>query len=154
MTAQRKTPKKIGWIVFGILILILFAGYNFLLSQFMIRNLWLPMAERKSGFELEASEISVSLFSSPTLSARDLKVVKKGELEAAFGKVRLEANPLSFLISNKLEISNLEIVKLQMNVRSAAEKPSAEKKDPVRADGGAEGGEKIRRVRDRKGQYL
>ena len=46
MTAQRRTPKKIGWIVFGILILILFAGYNFLLSQFMIRNLWLPMAER------------------------------------------------------------------------------------------------------------
>lgn len=130
MTAQRRTPKKIGWIVFGILILILLAGYNFLLSQFMIRNLWLPMAERKSGFELEASEISVSLFSSPTLSARDLKVVKKGELEAAFGKVRLEANPLSFLISNKLEISNLEIVKLQMNVRSAAEKPSAEKKTP------------------------
>lgn len=131
MAVQRRKPKKIGWIVFAILILILVAGYNFLLSEFMIRNLWMPMAERKSGFELGASEISVSLFSSPTLSARELKVAKKGELEATFGKVRLEANPLSFLISNKLEISNLEIVKLQMNVRSAAEKPSVEATVPA-----------------------
>lgn len=140
---KKKKSKRIGWIIFAAVLLLVIGVYHLLLSPFMIRSLWLPMAERKSGFEIGASKISVSLLSSPTLSAKDLKLVRKDGVTATFGKVRLEANPLSCLISRRLEISNLEIVKLQLDVRSgenpqlpAKSSASGEKKrqEKARAD--------------------
>lgn len=122
----KKSKKKVVWIVLAVLILVLIAVYNLLLSSYMMTTVWLPMAEQKSGYKIDAAGLSVSLFSTPTVAAKDLKVSKADELEAEIGKLRLDANPLSFLFSKRLEVANLEIVKLRVQYAPfAAKAPSA-----------------------------
>ncbi len=139
---QKKSKKKIVWIALAVLVLLLIGVYNLLLSSAMMISVWLPMAERKSGFDIDASEFSVSLFSKPTVAAKDLNITKEGELKVQLGKLRLEANPFSFLFSNRLEIDNLEIVKFRADLREQTETKTAEKTEKKAVEASVEKTEK------------
>ena len=121
---KKSKKKKIIWISLAVLILILIVAYNLLLSSAMMTSVWLPMAERKSGFDIDASEFSVSLFTTPTVAAKDLNITKEGELKVQLGKLRFDANLFSFLFSNRLEVANLEIVKFKVDFREQTAKPA------------------------------
>ena len=103
-------PKKrllVAGIAAGILLLLVLA-YNLLLSPFAIRTFWLPMVKERTGVEVQAEQAALSLFSQPTFCAENVRVKMPGcNVEAK--SVSLAADPLTFLVSRRLTVSELRV---------------------------------------------
>lgn len=105
---------KIWIIVVAVIVLLPVFLYLFLLSSFAVQSIWLPMVKTHAGIEVKAEKCSVSLFSSRTFYAEKLTAEKPGELKASVGELSLSANPLGFLFSGELIVSDLSISKLNL----------------------------------------
>ena len=103
-------PKKrllVAGIAAGIFLLLVLA-YNLLLSPFAIRTFWLPMVKERTGVEVQAEQAALSLFSQPTFCAENVRVKMPGcNVEAK--SVSLAADPLTFLVSRRLTVSELRV---------------------------------------------
>ena len=96
--------------------------YHLLLSSIAVRLFWLPLVKKHTGVEVRAETCSVSLFSTRTLSAEQVSVKLPG-WNATAAQFSLSANPLQFLTSGTLTVSDLRIAGLKLEeVRS--ESPS------------------------------
>ena len=141
-----KKSKKILWI-FGVAVL-LTAIYNILLSAPVVKSLWLPVAAKITGYDIEAEKVSVSLLMTPSVEAKELKI-SGGDYcsrELLVGKLRMNMRVLPLLFFRHVDISELEIVRMKLSSSGWPEAPE------YRKQGGA-GAARVRRKRKHPYSY-
>lgn len=141
-----KKSKKILWI-FGVAVL-LTAIYNILLSAPVVKSLWLPVAGKMTGYDIEAEKVSVSLLMTPSVEAKELKI-SGGDYcsrELLVGKLRMNIRFLPLLFSRHVDIPELEIVRLKLKSDGRREAPE------YRKQGGA-GAARVRKKRKHPYSY-
>lgn len=110
--------------------------YLFLLSQFAVRNLWLPVVREKTGYSIDAAECGISLFGSQTCLFRKVKCSGKG-LDLSADKFSLEMDPFLLIFQQEAKIEKIEIDGLNVKYavkekvkKTPAGKPSSGKSAP------------------------
>ncbi len=122
-----KKSKRILWIL-GVAVLLI-AIYNILLSAPVVKSLWLPVAGKMTGYDIEAEKVSVSLLMTPSVEAKELKI-SGGDYcsrELLVGKLRMNIRFLSLLFSRHVDILELEIVRLKLKSDGRREAPEYRK---------------------------
>ena len=122
-----KKSKRILWIL-GIAALLI-AIYNILLSAPVVKSLWLPVAGKMTGYDIEAEKVSVSLLMTPSVEAKELKI-SGGDYcsrELLVGKLRMNIRFLPLLFSRHVDIPELEIVRLKLKSDGRREAPEYRK---------------------------
>lgn len=122
-----KKSKRILWIL-GVAVLLI-AIYNILLSAPVVKSLWLPVAGKMTGYDIEAEKVSVSLLMTPSVEAKDLKI-SGGDYcsrELLVGKLRMNIRFLPLLFSRHVDIPELEIVRLKLKSDGRREAPEYRK---------------------------
>lgn len=122
-----KKSKRILWIL-GVAALLI-AIYNILLSAPVVKSLWLPVAGKMTGYDIEAEKVSVSLLMTPSVEAKELKI-SGGDYcsrELLVGKLRMNIRFLPLLFSRHVDISELEIVRLKLKSDGRREAPEYRK---------------------------
>ena len=122
-----KKSKRILWIL-GVAALLI-AIYNILLSAPVVKSLWLPVAGKMSGYDIEAGKVSVSLLMTPSVEAKELKI-SGGDYcsrELLVGKLRMNIRFLPLLFSRHVDIPELEIVRLKLKSDGRREAPEYRK---------------------------
>ena len=104
MALSKKFRLRIAIVAAFLLLLLLL--YHGLLSSLMIRNVWLPMVKSRTGIDVQAETCRISLFSSPTFYAENA-ALKTPQMKVAAKNLTLSANPVGFLFSRKLTVSEL-----------------------------------------------
>lgn len=135
-----KKSKRILWIL-GVAALLI-AIYNILLSAPVVKSLWLPVAGKMTGYDIEAEKVSVSLLMTPSVEAKELKI-SGGDYcsrELLVGKLRMNIRFLPLLFSRHVDIPELEIVRLKLKSDGRREAPE------YRKQGGA-GAARVRKKR-------
>ncbi len=105
------------------------AIYNILLSAPVVKSLWLPVAGKMTGYDIEAEKVSVSLLMTPSVEAKELKI-SGGDYcsrELLVGKLRMNIRFLPFLFSRHVDIPELEIVRLKLKSDGRREAPEYRK---------------------------
>lgn len=118
-----KKSKRILWIL-GVAALLI-AIYNILLSAPVVKSLWLPVAGKMTGYDIEAEKVSVSLLMTPSVEAKELKI-SGGDYcsrELLVGKLRMNIRFLPLLFSRHVDIPELEIVRLKLKSDGRREAP-------------------------------
>lgn len=141
-----KKSKKILWIL-GVAALLI-AIYNILLSAPVVKSLWLPVAGKMTGYDIEAEKVSVSLLMTPSVEAKELKI-SGGDYcsrELLVGKLRMNIRFLPLLFSRHVDIPELEIVRLKLKSDGRREAPE------YRKQGGA-GAARVRKKRKHPYSY-
>lgn len=122
-----KKSKRILWIL-GVAALLI-AIYNILLSAPVVKSLWLPVAGKMTGYDIEAEKVSVSLLMTPSVEAKELKI--SGGVycsrELLVGKLRMNIRFLPLLFSRHVDIPELEIVRLKLKSDGRREAPEYRK---------------------------
>lgn len=141
-----KKSKRILWIL-GVAALLI-AIYNILLSAPVVKSLWLPVAGKMTGYDIEAEKVSVSLLMTPSVEAKELKIsggdyCSRGLL---VGKLRMNIRFLPLLFSRHVDIPELEIVRLKLKSDGRREAPE------YRKQGGA-GAARVRKKRKHPYSY-
>ena len=109
--------------------MLLIAIYNILLSAPVVKSLWLPVAGKMTGYDIEAEKVSVSLLMTPSVEAKELKI-SGGDYcsrELLVGKLRMNIRFLSLLFSRHVDIPELEIVRLKLKSDGRREAPEYRK---------------------------
>lgn len=122
-----KKSKRIFWIL-GVAALLI-AIYNILLSAPVVKSLWLPVAGKMTGYDIEAEKVSVSLLMTPSVEAKELKI-SGGDYcsrELLVGKLRMNIRFLPLLFSRHVDIPELEIVRLKLKSDGRREAPEYRK---------------------------
>ena len=122
-----KKSKRILWIL-GVAALLI-AIYNILLSASVVKSLWLPVAGKMTGYDIEAEKVSVSLLMTPSVEAKELKI-SGGDYcsrELLVGKLRMNIRFLPLLFSRHVDIPELEIVRLKLKSDGRREAPEYRK---------------------------
>lgn len=122
-----KKSKRILWIL-GVAALLI-AIYNILLSAPVVKSLWLPVAGKMTGYDIEAEKVSVSLLMTPSVEAKELKI-SGGDYcsrELLVGKLRMNIRFLPLLFSRHVDISELEIVRMKLSSSGWPEAPEYQK---------------------------
>lgn len=122
-----KKSKRILWIL-GVAALLI-AIYNILLSAPVVKSLWLPVAGKMTGYDIEAEKVSVSLLMTPSVEAKELKI-SGGDYcsrELLVGKLRMNIRFLPLLFSRHVDIPELEIVRLKLKSDGWREAPEYRK---------------------------
>lgn len=122
-----KKSKRILWIL-GVAALLI-AIYNILLSAPVVKSLWLPVAGKMTGYDIEAEKVSVSLLMTPSVEAKELKI-SGGDYcsrELLVGKLRMNIRFLPLLFSRHVDIPELEIVRLKLKSDGRREAPEYRK---------------------------
>ncbi len=122
-----KKSKRILWIL-GVAVLLI-AIYNILLSAPVVKSLWLPVAGKMTGYDIEAEKVSVSLLMTPSVEAKELKI-SGGDYcsrELLVGKLRMNIRFLPLLFSRHVDIPELEIVRLKLKSDGRREAPEYRK---------------------------
>lgn len=122
-----KKSKRILWIL-GVAALLI-AIYNILLSAPVVKSLWLPVAAKITGYDIEAEKVSVSLLMTPSVEAKELKI-SGGDYcsrELLVGKLRMNIRFLPLLFSRHVDIPELEIVRLKLKSDGRREAPEYRK---------------------------
>lgn len=122
-----KKSKRILWIL-GVAALLI-AIYNILLSAPVVKSLWLPVAGKMTGYDIEAGKVSVSLLMTPSVEAKELKI-SGGDYcsrELLVGKLRMNIRFLPLLFSRHVDIPELEIVRLKLKSDGRREAPEYRK---------------------------
>ncbi|MCI5800310.1 hypothetical protein MR060_12910, partial [bacterium] len=122
-----KKSKRILWIL-GVAVLLI-AIYNILLSALVVKSLWLPVAGKMTGYDIEAEKVSVSLLMTPSVEAKELKI-SGGDYcsrELLVGKLRMNIRFLPLLFSRHVDIPELEIVRLKLKSDGRREAPEYRK---------------------------
>lgn len=141
-----KKSKRILWIL-GVAALLI-AIYNILLSAPVVKSLWLPVAGKMTGYDIEAEKVSVSLLMTPSVEAKELKI-SGGDYcsrELLVGKLRMNIRFLPLLFSRHVDIPELEIVRLKLKSDGRREAPE------YRKQGGA-GAARVRKKRKHPYSY-
>lgn len=141
-----KKSKRILWIL-GVAALLI-AIYNILLSAPVVKSLWLPVAGKMTGYDIEAEKVSVSLLMTPSVEAKKLKI-SGGDYcsrELLVGKLRMNIRFLPLLFSRHVDIPELEIVRLKLKSDGRREAPE------YRKQGGA-GAARVRKKRKHPYSY-
>ena len=141
-----KKSKRILWIL-GVAALLI-AIYNILLSAPVVKSLWLPVAGKMTGYDIEAEKVSVSLLMTPSVEAKELKI-SGGDYcsrELLVGKLRMNIRFLPLLFSRHVDIPELEIVRLKLKSDGRREAPE------YRKQGGA-GAVRVRKKRKHPYSY-
>ena len=141
-----KKSKRILWIL-GVAVLLI-AIYNILLSAPVVKSLWLPVAGKMTGYDIEAEKVSVSLLMTPSVEAKELKI-SGGDYcsrELLVGKLRMNIRFLPLLFSRHVDIPELEIVRLKLKSDGRREAPE------YRKQGGA-GAARVRKKRKHPYSY-
>lgn len=141
-----KKSKRILWIL-GVAALLI-AIYNILLSAPVVKSLWLPVAGKMTGYDIEAEKVSVSLLMTPSVEAKELKI-SGGDYcsrELLVGKLRMNIRFLPLLFSRHVDIPELEIVRLKLKSDGWREAPE------YRKQGGA-GAARVRKKRKHPYSY-
>lgn len=141
-----KKSKRIFWIL-GVAVLLI-AIYNILLSAPVVKSLWLPVAGKMTGYDIEAEKVSVSLLMTPSVEAKELKI-SGGDYcsrELLVGKLRMNIRFLPLLFSRHVDIPELEIVRLKLKSDGRREAPE------YRKQGGA-GAARVRKKRKHPYSY-
>lgn len=141
-----KKSKRILWIL-GVAALLI-AIYNILLSAPVLKSLWLPVAGKMTGYDIEAEKVSVSLLMTPSVEAKELKI-SGGDYcsrELLVGKLRMNIRFLPLLFSRHVDIPELEIVRLKLKSDGRREAPE------YRKQGGA-GAARVRKKRKHPYSY-
>lgn len=141
-----KKSKRILWIL-GVAALLI-AIYNILLSAPVVKSLWLPVAGKMTGYDIEAEKVSVSLLMTPSVEAKELKI-SGGDYcsrELLVGKLRMNIRFLPLLFSRHVDIPELEIVRLKLKSDGRREAPEYQKQ------GGA-GAARVRKKRKHPYSY-
>lgn len=141
-----KKSKRILWIL-GVAALLI-AIYNILLSAPVVKSLWLPVAGKMTGYDIEAEKVSVSLLMTPSVEAKELKI-SGGDYcsrELLVGKLRMNIRFLPLLFSRHADIPELEIVRLKLKSDGRREAPE------YRKQGGA-GAARVRKKRKHPYSY-
>ena len=141
-----KKSKRILWIL-GVAALLI-AIYNILLSAPVVKSLWLPVAGKMTGYDIEAGKVSVSLLMTPSVEAKELKI-SGGDYcsrELLVGKLRMNIRFLPLLFSRHVDIPELEIVRLKLKSDGRREAPE------YRKQGGA-GAARVRKKRKHPYSY-
>ena len=128
-----KKSKRILWIL-GVAALLI-AIYNILLSAPVVKSLWLPVAGKMTGYDIEAEKVSVSLLMTPSVEAKELKI-SGGDYcsrELLVGKLRMNIRFLALLFSRHVDIPELEIVRLKLKSDGRREAPEYRKQGRARA---------------------
>lgn len=122
-----KKSKRILWIL-GVAVLLI-AIYNILLSAPVVKSLWLPVAGKMTGYDIEAEKVSVSLLMTPSVEAKELKISGGDYCSRALlvGKLRMNIRFLSLLFSRHVDIPELEIVRLKLKSDGRREAPEYRK---------------------------
>ena len=118
---------RILWIL-GVAALLI-AIYNILLSAPVVKSLWLPVAGKMTGYDIEAEKVSVSLLMTPSVEAKELKI-SGGDYcsrELLVGKLRMNIRFLPLLFSRHVDIPELEIVRLKLKSDGRREAPEYRK---------------------------
>lgn len=122
--------KKILWI-FGVALLLV-AIYNILLSAPVVKSLWLPVAAKITGYDIEAEKVSVSLLLTPSVEAKELKISWGNhyscERKLQVGKLRMNIRFLPLFFTRHVDISELEIVRLKLSSSGWPETPEYQKR--------------------------
>lgn len=108
---------------------LLIAIYNILLSAPVVKSLWLPVAGKMTGYDIEAEKVSVSLLMTPSVEAKELKI-SGGDYcsrELLVGKLRMNIRFLPLLFSRHVDIPELEIVRLKLKSDGRREAPEYRK---------------------------
>ena len=112
-----KKSKRILWIL-GVAALLI-AIYNILLSAPVVKSLWLPVAGKMTGYDIEAEKVSVSLLMTPSVEAKELKISWGNhysyERNLQVGKLRMNMRVLPLLFFRHVDISELEIVRMKLS---------------------------------------
>lgn len=122
-----KKSKRILWIL-GVAALLI-AIYNILLSAPVVKSLWLPVAGKMTGYDIEAEKVSVSLLMTPSVEAKELKI-SGGDYcsrELLVGKLRMNMRVLPLLFFRHVDISELEIVRMKLSSSGWPEAPEYQK---------------------------
>ena len=122
-----KKSKRILWIL-GVAALLI-AIYNILLSAPVVKSLWLLVAGKMTGYDIEAEKVSVSLLMTPSVEAKELKI-SGGDYcsrELLVGKLRMNIRFLPLLFSRHVDIPELEIVRLKLKSDGRREAPEYRK---------------------------
>ena len=122
-----KKSKRILWIL-GVAALLI-AIYNILLSAPVVKSLWLPVAGKMTGYDIEAEKVSVSLLMTPSVEAKELKI-SGGDYcsrELLVGKLRMNIRFLPLLFFRHVDISELEIVRMKLSSSGWPEAPEYQK---------------------------
>lgn len=122
-----KKSKRILWIL-GVAALLI-AIYNILLSASVVKSLWLPVAGKMTGYDIEAEKVSVSLLMTPSVEAKELKI-SGGDYcsrELLVGKLRMNIRFLPLLFFRHVDIPELEIVRLKLKSDGRREAPEYRK---------------------------
>ena len=130
---MKKKSKRILWIL-GVAALLI-AIYNILLSAPVVKSLWLPVAGKMTGYDIEAEKVSVSLLMTPSVEAKELKI-SGGDYcsrELLVGKLRMNIRFLPLLFSRHVDIPELEIVRLKLKSDGRREAPEYRKQGRVGA---------------------
>ena len=141
-----KKSKRILWIL-GVAALLI-AIYNILLSAPVVKSLWLPVAGKMTGYDIEAEKVSVSLLMTPSVEAKELKI-SGGDYcsrELLVGKLRMNIRFLPLLFFRHVDIPELEIVRLKLKSDGRREAPE------YRKQGGA-GAARVRKKRKHPYSY-
>lgn len=143
-----KKSKRILWIL-GVAALLI-AIYNILLSAPVVKSLWLPVAGKMTGYDIEAEKVSVSLLMTPSVEAKELKISWGNhysyERNLQVGKLRMNMRVLPLLFFRHVDISELEIVRLKLKSDGRREAPE------YRKQGGA-GAARVRKKRKHPYSY-
>ena len=143
-----KKSKRILWIL-GVAALLI-AIYNILLSAPVVKSLWLPVAGKMTGYDIEAEIVSVSLLMTPSVEAKELKISWGNhysyERNLQVGKLRMNMRVLPLLFFRHVDISELEIVRMKLSSSGWREAPE------YRKQGGA-GAVRVRKKRKHPYSY-
>ena len=124
-----KKSKRILWIL-GVAALLI-AIYNILLSAPVVKSLWLPVAGKMTGYDIEAEKVSVSLLMTPSVEAKELKISWGNhysyERNLQVGKLRMNMRVLPLLFFRHVDISELEIVRMKLSSSGWPEAPEYQK---------------------------
>ena len=124
-----KKSKRILWIL-GVAALLI-AIYNILLSAPVVKSLWLPVAAKITGYDIEAEKVSVSLLMTPSVEAKELKISWGNhysyERNLQVGKLRMNMRVLPLLFFRHVDISELEIVRMKLSSSGWPEAPEYQK---------------------------
>ncbi len=141
-----KKSKRILWIL-GVAALLI-AIYNILLSAPVVKSLWLPVAGKMTGYDIEAEKVSVSLLMTPSVEAKELKISGGDYCSRVLlvGKLRMNIRFLPLLFFRHVDIPELEIVRLKLKSDGRREAPE------YRKQGGA-GAARVRKKRKHPYSY-
>ncbi len=125
---KHMNPKLRGALVAaGVLAAVLIAAYNFLLSSYSVRNLWVPLAADKAHcrIDLKGECSGISLLFGETFSANKISAAGTG-FEAKLDSLRVSARLIRFLFTRKLTVDSLELDSLEFrNSAPEGEPPHA-----------------------------